>query len=54
MDFRKKFLVEPHVKFELGNIDPAYKGTHEIRAAVASDDGCFISMFGASPATDEA
>jgi len=29
MDFRKKFVVQPHLKFKLGNIDPAYKGTHE-------------------------
>jgi PPK2 family polyphosphate:nucleotide phosphotransferase len=29
MDFRKKFLVDSHVKFKLSNIDPAYKGTHE-------------------------
>ena len=29
MDFRKKFVVQPHVKFKLGNIDPAYKGAHE-------------------------
>ena len=29
MDFRKKFLVDSHVKFKLSNIDPAYKGAHE-------------------------
>ena len=28
MDFRKKFLVDSHVKFKLSNIDPAYKGAH--------------------------
>ena len=29
MDFRKKFFVTPHVKFKLGNIDPAYTGAFE-------------------------
>jgi len=37
MDFRKKFLVEPHVKFKLDNIDPAYKGTHESHESAAPE-----------------
>jgi PPK2 family polyphosphate:nucleotide phosphotransferase len=37
MDFRKKFIVEPHVKFKLGNIDPSYKGTHESHESAAAD-----------------
>jgi PPK2 family polyphosphate:nucleotide phosphotransferase len=35
MDFRKKFVVEPDVKFKLGNIDPAYKGKHESHESAA-------------------
>jgi PPK2 family polyphosphate:nucleotide phosphotransferase len=35
MDFRKKFVVEPDVKFKLGNIDPAYKGKHDSRESAA-------------------
>jgi len=35
MDFRKKFLVEPNVKFKLGNIDPAFKGLHESHVVLA-------------------
>lgn len=37
MDFRKKFVVEPHVKYKLGNIDPAYKGTHESHESAAAE-----------------
>jgi hypothetical protein len=29
MDFRKKLLVDSHVKFKISNFDQAYKGTHE-------------------------
>ena len=37
MDFRKKFIVEPHVKFKLGNIDPSYKGTQESHESAAAE-----------------
>lgn len=37
MDFRKKFIVEPHVKFKLGNIDPSYKGTHKNHESAAAE-----------------
>ena len=37
MDFRKKFIVEPHVNFKLGNIDPSYKGTHESHESAAAE-----------------
>ena len=34
MDFRKKFFVTPHVKFKLGNIDPAYTGAFRVMKAL--------------------
>jgi PPK2 family polyphosphate:nucleotide phosphotransferase len=37
MDFRKKFIVEPHVNFKLGNIDPSYKGTYESHESAAAE-----------------
>ncbi len=37
MDFRKQFVVEPHVRFKLANIDPAYKGTHESHESAAPE-----------------
>ena len=37
MDFRKKFIVEPHVNLKLGNIDPSYKGTHENHESAAAE-----------------
>ena len=37
MDFRKKLVVEPDVKFKLGNIDPAYKGKHESHESAAAE-----------------
>ncbi len=37
MDFRKKFFVKPHVKFKLGNIDPAYTGAFESHESVAAE-----------------
>ena len=37
MDFRKKFVVEPDVKFKLGNIDPAYTGKHESHDSAAAE-----------------
>ena len=33
MDFRKRFAVPPDGKFKLADIDPAYKGEHEITKA---------------------
>jgi len=37
MDFWKKFVVEPDVKFKLGNIDPAYTGKHESHDSAAAE-----------------
>lgn len=37
MDFRKKFVVERHVKFKLGNIDAAFKGKHENHEGAAAE-----------------
>ena len=37
MDFRKKFFVTPHVKFKLGNIDPAYTGAFESHESVGAE-----------------
>ncbi|MGD0532327.1 MAG: polyphosphate kinase 2 family protein [Methyloceanibacter sp.] len=37
MDFGKKFVVEPNVKFKLGNIDPAYTGKHESHESAAAE-----------------
>jgi PPK2 family polyphosphate:nucleotide phosphotransferase len=37
MDFRKKFFVKPHVKFKLGNIDPAYTGAFESHESVGAE-----------------
>jgi CRP/FNR family nitrogen fixation transcriptional regulator len=39
MDFRKQFVVQPDVKFKLGDIDPAYKGAHEPAALRAGEMG---------------
>ena len=37
MDFRKRFIVEPRVKFRLGSIDPGFKGTYESHENAAAE-----------------
>ena len=44
MDFRKKFFVKPHVKFKLGNIDPAYTGAFENDESVAAEIAPHVTL----------
>ena len=37
MNFRKQFVVQPDIRFKLGNIDPAYKGSHEGRESASAE-----------------
>src|ERR1700675_4219362 len=37
MDFRKKFVVRPHAKLKIGNIDPAYKGAYKSHESAAAE-----------------
>jgi hypothetical protein len=37
MDFRKKFVAKPGVKFKLDDIDPADEGEHESNQSAAAE-----------------